>query len=94
MEHHLVHQYRIQITMGYSIRINSLLHFGRFRGQIEHEWIAGISFAMSKKFMREKLKINMGIGEILNRQFVGTIKYSNIDADIISDWSRQMYMLN
>ena len=44
---------------------------------------------MSKKFMREKLKINMGIGEILNRQFVGTIRYSNIDADIISDWSRQ-----
>jgi len=39
--------------------------------------------------MEERLKINIGIGEILNRQFIGVIRYDNINADIISDWSRQ-----
>lgn len=62
---------------------------GGLQGQIEHEWLAGLSFAMSKKFMKDKLKINIGIGEILNRQFKGVIKYNNINADLISDWSRQ-----
>ena len=33
--------------------------------------------------------INIGVGEIFNRQFIGTVKYDNINADIISDWSRQ-----
>lgn len=62
---------------------------GGLQGQIEHDWLAGISFAMSKNFMEERLKINIGIGEILNRQFKGVIRYDNINADIISDWSRQ-----
>ena len=62
---------------------------GGLQGQIEHDWLAGISFAMSKNFMEERLKINIGIGEILNRQFIGVIRYDNINADIISDWSRQ-----
>jgi hypothetical protein len=62
---------------------------GGLQGQIEHDWLAGLSFAMSKKFMEDRLKINIGIGEILNRQFIGVIRYDNINADVISDWSRQ-----
>ena len=62
---------------------------GGLQGQIEHDWIAGLSFAMSKSFMNEKLKANLGIGEVLNRQFKGMVDYNNVNADIISDWSRQ-----
>lgn len=62
---------------------------GGLQGQIEHDWLAGLNFAMSKKFMNDRFKINLGIEEIFNRKFKGNIKYGNIDADIISDWSRQ-----
>lgn len=62
---------------------------GGLQGQIEHDWLAGLSFALSKKFMDDKFKLNLGIEEILNRKFRGNITYDNIDADIISDWSRQ-----
>lgn len=62
---------------------------GGLEGQIEHDWIAGLSFAMSKSFMNEKLKANLGIGEILNRQFKGVVDYNNVDAEVINDWSRQ-----
>ncbi len=62
---------------------------GGLQGLIEHDWLAGISFGLSKKFMNDKMKVNLGVGEILKRKFKGSIKYNNIDADIISDWSRQ-----
>ncbi|MBU3026011.1 outer membrane beta-barrel protein [Zobellia galactanivorans] len=62
---------------------------GGLQGQIEHDWLAGLSFALGKKFMDDRLKINLGIEEILNRKFIGSINYDTIDADIISDWSRQ-----
>lgn len=62
---------------------------GGLQGQIKHDWLAGISFALGKKFIDDKFKINLGIEEVLNRKFKGNIFYNNIDADIISDWSRQ-----
>jgi len=62
---------------------------GGLQGQIEHDWLAGLSLAFSKKFMEDKLKVNVGVGEVLNRKFVGRIAYDNIDAVITNDWSRQ-----
>jgi len=62
---------------------------GGLQGQIEHDWLAGLSFALGKKFMNDKFKVNIGIEEVLNRKFEGRIRYDNINADIKSDWSRQ-----
>lgn len=62
---------------------------GPLEGQVEMDWLIGMDFAMSKKFMNEKLKANLGIRKILNRQFNGTIKYANVDANIISKESKQ-----
>ena len=78
-----------KLPWGINSELTGYYTSGGLQGQIEHEWLAGISFAMSKKFIKDRLKINVGIGEILNRQFIGTVKYDNINADIISDWSRQ-----
>lgn len=77
------------LPWGINSELSGYYTSGGLLGQIEHEWIAGLSFAMSKTFMNEKLKANVGIGEILNRQFKGTVNYNNVDADIITDWSRQ-----
>lgn len=62
---------------------------GGLQGQLDHDWLASISFALSKKFIDDKLEVNLGIGEILNRKFEGSLIYDNIDGVIISDWSRQ-----
>jgi len=62
---------------------------GGLQGQIEHDWLAGLSFALGKKFMNDKFKVNLGIEEVFNRKFEGRIRYDNINADIKSDWSRQ-----
>jgi len=62
---------------------------GPLEGQIEMEWLAGIDFAISKKFIDGKLKTNLGIRNILNRQYNGKIEYANINADILSRESKQ-----
>jgi outer membrane receptor protein involved in Fe transport len=62
---------------------------GVLEGQIEMEWFAGLDFAMSKTFLDGKLKANMGMRKVLNRPFVGSLQYDNVNADIISDQSRQ-----
>ncbi len=78
-----------ELPWGINSELSGYYSSGGLQGQIEHEWLAGLSFAMSKKFMKDRLKANIGIGEVLNRQFKGVIRYDNINADVISDWSRQ-----
>ncbi|WP_430613239.1 outer membrane beta-barrel protein [Flavobacterium sp. JP2137] len=66
---------------------------GGLEGQIEHDWLIGLSFALGKNIMDEKFKVNFGIDEVFNRKFNGHIRYNNINADIQSDWSRQKLYL-
>ncbi len=68
--------------------ITSYYSSGGLEGQIEHEWIAGVGFALSKTLLNDKLKLNLGVGEILNRKFIGAIKSNGVDASVITDWSR------
>lgn len=62
---------------------------GGLEGQIDYDWLAGMEFALSRSFIKDKFKVNLGINKILNRKFKGSIVYDNIDANIVSDWSRQ-----
>ncbi|PWJ43281.1 TonB-dependent receptor [Sediminitomix flava] len=66
---------------------------GGLEGQIEHDWIADISFALSKSFAENKYKVYLGINDILNRTFNGTINSNQINGRLVNDWSRQnVYM--
>ena len=55
--------------------------------------MSNFNVSFSRKFLDDQLKINASIGEILNRKFYGRIDYANVDADVISDWSRQTLLL-
>lgn len=77
-----------QLPWGINSEISGYYSTGGLQGMIEYEWLAGLSFAVSKTFFSDQLKTNIGIGELLNRKFNGNIKYDNINANIVSDWSR------
>lgn len=82
-----------KLPWGINTELSGYVVSGGLEEQIEYEWQAGMDFGMSKKFMDDKLKVNLGIGNILNRAFNGRVEYDNVYADIISDWSRQnVYM--
>lgn len=73
--------------------MSSYFGSGALEGQIDVGWIGDLSFSFGKKFMDERLKVNLGINKVLNRGFVGTVNYDNIDADIESNGSRQNVQL-
>ena len=66
---------------------------GALEGQIEVDWLAELDFSFGKKFLKEKLKVNLGFNKMLNRGFVGNIDYGNGTAAVESNGSRQNIQL-
>ncbi len=66
---------------------------GALEGQIEVDWLAELDFSFGKKFLDDKLKVNLGFNKMLNRGFVGNIDYGNGIADVESNGSRQNVQL-
>ncbi len=66
---------------------------GALEGQIDVDWLAGIDLSFGKKFLDDKLKVNLGINKVLNRGFVGNIDYGNGTAKVESNSSRQNVQL-
>ncbi len=66
---------------------------GALEGQIEVDWLAGLDFSFGKKFLDNKLKVNLGFNKMLNRGFVGNIDYGNGTANVESNGSRQNIQL-
>ncbi len=73
--------------------MSSYFGTGALEGQIDVGWIGDLSFSFGKTFLDDRLKVNLGINKVLNRGFVGTVNYDNIDADIESNGSRQNVQL-
>jgi len=59
---------------------------GGLQGLIDSEWMYGVSFGLSKKFLNKKAKISIGVDNIFNRFYFGNVKYSNIDLKLTSKW--------
>ena len=66
---------------------------GALEGQIQVDWLAGLDFSFGKKFLDDKLKVNLGFNKMLNRGFNGTIDYGNGTAQVESNGSRQNIQL-
>ncbi len=82
-----------QLPWGINSEVSGYYSTGGLEGQIEYKWIAGIDVAISKKFMNDRLKVSLEFEEILNRKFLGTINYDNVNASIVNDWPRQNIFL-
>ncbi len=78
-----------ELPWGINSEISGYYTTGGLQGQIEHEWMAGLDIAISKKFLNDQLKVSVEFEEILNRKFFGAINYDNVNATIENDWARQ-----
>jgi len=66
---------------------------GGLQGQIEYGDMALLDFALSKKFLNDRLKVNLSWEEIINRPFKGSLNYDNINASIKNSWtSNNVYL--
>lgn len=66
---------------------------GALEGQIDVEWLAELDMSFGKKFMNDRLRVNLGLNKMLNRGFVGNIDYGNGTAQVESNGSRQNVQL-
>ena len=76
-----------------NLELNGNYGTGALEGQINVDWLAALDFSLSKKFLDDKLKVNLGFNKMLNRGFVGTIDYGNGTANVESNSSRQNIQL-
>ncbi len=63
---------------------------GGLNGVVEYDWMYGVSFGLSKKFIDNRAKISIGVDNILNRFYYGTIIYENMDMNINSEWDARV----
>ena len=79
----------------WKIRAEMTSYFGSgtLEDQIDVEWIGNLDFSFGRKFLNDRLKINLGINKVLNRGYVGTVNYDNVNAEIESNGSRQNVQL-
>lgn len=66
---------------------------GALEGQVDLDWFAELDVSLGKRFLKDKLKVNLGFNSMLNRGFVGNIDYGNGLADVESNGSRQNIQL-
>jgi hypothetical protein len=66
---------------------------GVLEGQVDLDWFAELDFSFGKRFLDDKLKVNLGFNSMLNRGFIGNIDYGNGVADLESNGSRQNIQL-
>ena len=55
-------------------------------GIINASWLYGVDIGFSKKFMDNKLRVSLGVENILARYMFADIKYANMDILINSRW--------
>jgi hypothetical protein len=66
---------------------------GALEGQVEVDWLAELDFSFGKKFLDDKLKVNLGFNKMLNRGFIGNIDFGNGRAEVENNGSRQNVQL-
>ena len=76
-----------------NFELNGNYGTGALDGQIEVDWLAGLDFSFGKRFLEDKLKVNLGFNKMLNRGFNGSIDYGNGTAQVESNGSRQNIQL-
>ncbi|WP_298781349.1 outer membrane beta-barrel protein [uncultured Polaribacter sp.] len=82
-----------QLPWDVNLEVSGNYGTGALEGQIEVDWLAELDFSFGKKFLDDKLKVNLGFNKMLNRGFVGNIDYGNGTAEVESNGSRQNIQL-
>lgn len=59
-------------------------------GIIAYEHLYGVSIGLEKKFLDDKLSVQLGVDDLVYRYFQGNIDYANVIADVDSRWDTQI----
>lgn len=77
-----------------STEISGYYTSGGLDGTINYEYMYGLSAACSRKFFSDRLKVNLGVNNIVTKFFYGEIKYSNMNIKMNNSWEAPVVYLN
>ncbi len=73
--------------------ISGWYNSGGIEGIIDAQYLYGVDVGLAKKFLNDKLKVNIGIENILAKYMTATIDYENMDLSIYNRWDGPVYNL-
>ncbi len=76
------------------VELNGWWNSGPQEGLLNSEWLYGTDIGVSRKFLKDKLKINVGVENLFNRFYHANVSYSNVQLDILSKWDAPVYNLS
>ena len=82
-----------ELPWGINFEVSGNYGTGALEGQIDVDWLAELDMSFGRKFMNDRLRVNLGLNKMLNRGFVGNIDYGNGTAQVESNGSRQNVQL-
>jgi outer membrane receptor protein involved in Fe transport len=84
-----VTQASYKLPWNVNFEMNGTYGTGTLQGPVEVGWFAMLDFSFGKKFLDDKLKVNLGFNKMINRGFNGVIDYGNGNAKVESNGSKQ-----
>lgn len=79
-------QAEISLPGDFKSSISGWYNSGGQQGIINAEWLYGVDVGLSKKFLDDKLKVSVGVENLLARYMHAEIKYANMDLFIFDRW--------
>lgn len=73
-----------------STEVSAWYNSGGQEGIINTEWLYGTGLSFSKKLLDNKLRLSLGVEDVVNRFFHGNIRYANMNADILNTWPNKV----
>ena len=86
-------QANYEMPFGVDFELSGNYGTGALEGQIEVDWLAELDFSFGRKFLDNKVRVNLGFNKMLNRGFIGNIDYGTGTALVESNGSRQSIQL-
>ncbi len=79
---------QMNLTLPYELEteLSGWYTTGGLQGLIDSDWMYGVSFGISRKFLNKKAKLSFGVDNVINRFYTGIVDYSNIDLTLKSEW--------
>ncbi len=59
---------------------------GGLEGTMTYEYMYGASIGVGKKFLNDKVNVNLGVENFISRFFYGKLKYNTLDVLIYNEW--------
>lgn len=85
-------QVNVKLPKDWKVEVTGWLQGKGLDGIIRYETFYGVDAGIQKKFMDDKLRLQLSADGIVQKFFNGKVDYANLDYDIISEWEAPRFM--